>query len=166
MSTFFELESWSESAAAFYQPSSSASCGDTHLNGSIRLLRKLLSILLLVVFGLPVVSPLFALSTTGGTRLPACCRRDGKHHCMASTVDGGSLTRSGAQFSAAAEKCPYCPSVVSIRHNERLAVPVGDAVFASLVGHPSAVAQTESMRRISLDRSRQKRGPPVLSLLA
>ena len=143
-----------------------ASCGDTYLDGSIRLLRKLLSILLLVVFGLPVVSPLFALSTTGATRLPACCRRDGKHHCVAGTADGGNLTRSGAQFSAPSEKCPYCPSVISMRHNERLAVPIGDAVFASLVSQSSGVAQTESLRRISLDRSRQKRGPPALFSLA
>ena len=142
------------------------SCPYTHFDGSIRLLRRLLSILLLAVFGLPAVSPLFGLSTTEATRLPACCRRDGKHHCMASMADRGNLTRRGTQFGAPAEKCPYCPSALAVTHNELLALPIGDAVFASLVGHPSGVAQTGSKRRISRDRSRQKRGPPFLSFLA
>src|ERR1700761_5747488 len=143
-----------------------ASCGDTHLDDSIRLLRKLLSILLLVVFGFPVVSPLFALSTTGATRLPACCRRDGKHHCTASAADRGNLTSHGTQLSAPAGKCPYSPPAVSLTPNQWVALPIGEAVFASLVSHPSGVAQTESMRRISRDRARQKRGPPVLSSFA
>jgi len=85
---------------------------------------------------------------------------------MASTADRGTLTPRATQLSAPAEKCPYCPPAVSVTHNELLALSIGNAVFASLVSHPSGVAQTESMRRISRDRSRQKRGPPVLSSLA
>jgi hypothetical protein len=142
------------------------SCGDTHFDGSIRLLRRLFPILLLAVFGLPVVSPLFALSTTEASRLPACCRRDGKHHCTASMADQDNLTRRGTQFNVPTDKCPYFPSALAAMHKELLALPIGHAVFASLVGHPSGVAQAESMRRISRDRSRQKRGPPVISFLA
>ena len=130
-------------------------------DGSIHLLRRLLSILLLAVFGLPLVSPLFALSTSDVTRLPACCRRDGKHHCMG-MADRSNLTQQGTQFNAPAEKCPYCPSALVATHSELLALPIADAVFASLVSHPAGVAQTEWMRRISRDRSRQKRGPPSL----
>jgi hypothetical protein len=128
--------------------------------GSIQLLRKFLSILLLAVFGLPVVSPLFALSTADVTRLPVCCRRDGKHHCMA---DQSNLMQGGAQFSTPAEHCPYYPSVLTATHTNLLVISTADAIFASLVSHPAGVAQTESMRRISRDRSRQKRGPPVPS---
>jgi len=141
-------------------------CEYTHFDGSIQLLRRLLSILLLVVFGLPVVSPLFALSTTEAARVPACCRRDGKHHCTAPTADRGNLTPRGTRFSAPAGKCPYCPPAISLTPSQLLALPIGNAVFASLFSHPSGVAQTESMRRISRDRARQKRGPPVLSSLA
>jgi hypothetical protein len=128
-------------------------------------LSRLISILLLVVFGLPIVSPLFALSTTEAMRLPACCRRDGKHHCTAPVADSNSIERA-PQLSAPAGKCPYCPAAVSATQNERLALPIADAMFASLVGHPSAMAQTESIRRISRDRARQKRGPPALPSLA
>jgi hypothetical protein len=141
-------------------------CGYTHFDGSIRLVRRLFSILLLVVFGLPVASPLFALSTTEAVRLPACCRRNGKHHCTAPTADRGNLTPRGTQLSAPAGKCPYCPPAVSLTPNQLLALPIEDAVFASLVSHPFGVAQTESKRRISRDRARQERGPPVLSSLA
>jgi hypothetical protein len=142
------------------------SCRYIAFDGSIQILRRLLSILLLAVFGLPLVSPLFALSTMGATRLSACCRRDGKHHCMGKMVDRGNLTQSRTQFTAPAEKCPLCPFALVATHSELLALPVADAVFASLVSHPAGVAQTEPMWRISRDRSRQKRGPPVFSSLA
>jgi hypothetical protein len=85
---------------------------------------------------------------------------------MVATADRGNLTGRGTQLSTPTEKCPYCPAALVATHNELLALPMGDAIFASLVGHPSAVAQTGSMRRISRDRSRQKRGPPILSSLA
>jgi hypothetical protein len=140
-------------------------CPYIPLGGSIRLLRRLLSILLLAVFGLPVASPLFALSTMDATRLPACCRRAGKHHCMENMADRGNSTESRTKVTAQAEKCPYYLSALVPAHAERLALPVADAVYASLVSLPVGVAQTESMWRISRDRSRQKRGPPALSSL-
>jgi hypothetical protein len=140
-------------------------CPYIPLDDSIRLLRRLLSIFLLVVFGLSIVSPLFALSRIDATRLPACCRRDGKHHCMENMADRGNSIQSGTQFSTPAEKCPYYPSALVPAHSKLLALPVADAVCASLVSHPAGVAQTESMWRISRDRSRQKRGPPTPSSL-
>ena len=146
----------------YWSDSLPVGCGCVCFDGSIRLLRRLLSILLLAVLGLPVVSPLFAQSTTEGVRLPACCRRDGKHHCMGGMADRGNLTR-GEIFTAPVEKCPYCPFGVFVTHDQLFALPAEDAVFASLVSHPSGVVQTESRRRIPRDRSRQKRGPPALS---
>jgi hypothetical protein len=137
-------------------------CGLRSFDGSIKSLRRLLSILLLVVFGLPVVSPLFAMESMDQTRLPACCRRDGKHHCMASMSDRNGLRQTTRAFSTPTEKCPYCPSAVIAVHTDLLALPPAKAVFASLVSHPSGTAQTDSLRRISRDRSRQKRGPPSL----
>jgi hypothetical protein len=82
---------------------------------------------------------------------------------MGDMVDQGNLTRSRTQFTAPAEKCPYFPSALVATHHKLLALSVADAVFASLVSHPAGAAQTESMWRIPRDRSRQKRGPPVLS---
>src|ERR1700744_2460319 len=114
------------------------------------------------MIGLPVVSPLFALSTTEATRLPACCRRDGKHHCMAGLADRSDLVKRGTQLGAPTGKCPYFPTALAEAHNE-ICLPTGDALFASLVAHSPGVAQAESIRRISRDRSHQKRGPPAFS---
>jgi hypothetical protein len=129
---------------------------------SMYLLRRLLAILLLAFFGLPVVSPLFALSTDGAARLHACCRRDGKHHCNIGAEQGSEQLRGDEpRLLAPAESCPYNPAAAVAIHSNLLAVPTSDHVFALLASHPSGVVQTDSMRRISRDRSRQKRGPPT-----
>ncbi|HEV2576214.1 MAG TPA: hypothetical protein VGU25_03280 [Acidobacteriaceae bacterium] len=44
-------------------------------------MRRLLSILLLAAFALPLVAPLIALAQDPDAALPACCRRHGQHHC-------------------------------------------------------------------------------------
>ena len=128
-------------------------------------MRKLLSIVLLAVFGLPLVSPLFALGMDAEAGLPACCRKNGKHHCMMSMAERATVSQRDMRISAPAEKCPYCPQLVTASHADPFMEPPVDAIFASLVSHPSGDVQMESMRRISRDRSRQKRGPPELSLL-
>ena len=127
---------------------------------SIKLLRKLLSILLLAAFGLPFVSPLFALGADGNTSLPACCRRDGKHHCMTSMGERSTLASHDPQFRTPTEKCPYCPQALAAAHPNLYTPPTADENFASLMSHPAGIAQTESKWRIARDRSRQKRGPP------
>ncbi len=44
-------------------------------------MRRLLSILLLAAFALPLVAPALALAQDPDAGLPACCRRHGQHHC-------------------------------------------------------------------------------------
>jgi hypothetical protein len=67
------------------------------------------------------------------------------------------------QFRAPAEKCPYCPAaIVAAVHGKTFIAPPSQAIFAGLFAHPAVAAQTESKLRISLNRSRQKRGPPSL----
>jgi len=124
--------------------------------------RKLLSILLLAAFGLPFVSPLFALGANGDTSLPACCRRNGKHHCTASTGERSTLASPDPQFRAPAEKCPYYPQALAAAHPNLYTAPRADEVTASLASHPAGIAQTESKWRIARDRSRQQRGPPTV----
>ena len=125
-------------------------------------MRRFFSILLLAVFGLPLVSPLFALGKNAEAGLPACCRKDGKHHCMMSMSERAKLPQDDPQWSAPTERCPYYPQATIASHKDLFTPSASDAVFASLVNHPSGVAQTESKRRISRDRSRQKRGPPTI----
>lgn len=126
-------------------------------------LRRLLTILLLAIIGLPYATPLFALARGEDASVPACCRRNGKHHCtgMASPANAGSEHH----FRAPTDLCPmYSRGTVAV-HHEVLAPPVGEAVFAELTSHPAGMAQVESRWRIARDRSRQKRGPPNTILL-
>jgi hypothetical protein len=81
---------------------------------------------------------------------------------MIGMSDRSVLSQSIRISSTPTEKCPYCPSAIAAVHTDLLAVPTGKVVFAFLVSHPSGIAQTESLRRISRDRTRQKRGPPIL----
>src|ERR1700761_7365468 len=77
-------------------------------DGSIQVLRRLLSILMLAVFGLPFVAPLFAMGATNEASLPACCRRNGEHRCALNTA--GRIAEQQREWGTPAKKCPYCPS--------------------------------------------------------
>ena len=127
--------------------------------------RRLISILLLALFGLPFVSPLFALGSDADPGLPACCRRSGKHQCMTVVNWDGSGSQHGIQFSALVEKCPYYPSVVAMVHPTLFVASMGRVLFAGLVSQPTRAAQVESKLHLSQERSRSKRGPPVVSSL-
>jgi hypothetical protein len=131
-------------------------------------LRRLISILLLAVFGLPLISPLLAFGADGGTGLPACCRRTGKHQCAMNAGErdqvaaqpGPELAQQGPEFRPPVEKCPYSPASVTAAHRDIHAgsrAELGSAVWLS---QASGEAQTESMWRIARDRARGKRGPP------
>jgi hypothetical protein len=123
--------------------------------------RRLLAILIAILVGLPTVTPLFALATGDDPSRPACCRRDGKHHCMLVDMDmSGSSDRSGFNAPSISEHCPYgAKSVPSASHPD-WTLQTAQAVFAGVVAHPAVAPQTESKRRISAERSRHKRGPP------
>jgi hypothetical protein len=128
-------------------------------------LRKLISILLLVVFGLPFVPQLFAATAKSESNLPACCRRNGKHHCMMSASEKQDGAKTSPEFRAPLEKCPYAPAAVAVSHHPATKIAASSAIYAEMLSHPSVRPQTESKRRISQDRSRSKRGPPTLASL-
>jgi hypothetical protein len=129
-------------------------------------LHKLLAIALLAVFGLPFVSPLFAITSMSGTNLPACCRRDGKHHCVMTKTERSEQENDKPVFTAPIEKCPYSPpAILGTHHPMTFALPSRQLVYAESVTHPVGTAQTESKLRISRDRARGKRGPPAFSIL-
>lgn len=132
-----------------------------------RVLRRIVSILLLAVFGLPFALPMLTMAQDTEAGLPACCRRNGQHHCMMSMDDRGRLVLShDPQFQAPAERCPYCPSPVAPTHPNPLTAPTtAAAIFGELVSHPTGFSQTEARRRISHDRANGKRGPPTQTLL-
>jgi hypothetical protein len=129
--------------------------------------QRLFAILILSIIGIVQAQPLFQLNSSDPeSRLPACCRRHGAHHCaMADEIV--KMTSSGrAQMGAVPHHCPMYPHVTTarvLRSNAEL--PPAAVFFADVVSHPTIHPQVNALGRLSLDRSRQKRGPPSLSIL-
>jgi hypothetical protein len=118
---------------------------------------KAITVALVLVFAFEVVPP--ALLAGACESSPACCRRDGKHHC---------LSQSGLSQSApegpllATVRCPYFPTTATAPGGQRWAASPSRQATAAVFSHPAAKAQTEAYYRISLIRGAQKRGPPSL----
>jgi hypothetical protein len=122
--------------------------------------RRLIGITLLFLFSFPLISPVLAFAAGSDAGLPACCRRNGAHHCIMKMQQAES-SESGVGFSATPEKCPAYPAVVTPVHHGDLSIHAASLIFAEIVSHPSVKTQTAARARVALDRSRQKRGPPT-----
>jgi hypothetical protein len=121
---------------------------------------KIIAIALLVMLAGDSVLP--ALLAGGESDLPACCRRDGKHHCAMLEMLDKQQDSAGPAWKTAASKCPMFPRNSRASFTSQ-ATPPPAAGFGGLISSPSAVkAQTEVLFHISHSRTRQKRGPPAL----
>ena len=117
--------------------------------------------MLVLVFSGPLISPMFT-GTVDESSLPACCRRNGKHHCMMATMMMGEIPG----HLVIAEKCPYSPYAglaVMLPHAFATNVLRANVRCAAVLAAP--VPQAEAGYRISFHRSRQKRGPPQPAVL-
>ena len=124
-------------------------------------MRRLLAILLVTLFLLPTAMPLFALGAGPDAGLPACCRRNGKHHCMMS-MEMMQAMMAGTQLHAIPMKCPLFPRALNTAQHNELSTRAAALIFAELVAHPALYMQTEARARVALFCARQKRGPPTL----
>jgi len=128
-------------------------------------MRRAIAMFMLLLFGSFVGAPLFAAVYGSQNGLAACCKRDGKHHCMMQMMEGDPGT---TQVSAPPEKCPFFPHTWQVTqvHSPSLAPSPAGAFYAAVQSHPACHAQSEAQRRISFDRSRQKRGPPAALVIS
>ena len=122
-------------------------------------MRRTIALSLVLIFGWLLTAPLFVPDAEAG--LPACCRRNGKHHCMMQSMHppGGK----SAGFASVAEKCPCMPDCTGAVHAAKDMPEAGQQFYAEVVFHPAYARQTEAFFRVSLLRSHQKRGPPYPS---
>lgn len=127
-------------------------------------MRRLLSISLLLLLTLPIVSPLFA-ATASEASIPACCRRNGKHHCdmgtAMATANPQSSGNPAIQSTTLREKCPYLLTVQAPAHLLFTPDQVQPVLHTGLLSHQAVHAQTIALLQISFDRSHHKRGPPA-----
>jgi hypothetical protein len=122
-------------------------------------MRRLLAITLVLLFGLPLAAPLFA--SDSASTLPECCRRNGRHHCAAAMT-----TRPASrQISTIAPKCPNWPkSTAAPAGPNEFAPSQTQGVVARIYASPNSAPQIQARYRVAYARSRQKRGPPAISL--
>ncbi len=120
-------------------------------------MRRLLSILLLAAFALPLVAPLLALAQDPDAGLPACCRRHGQHHCT--MLDRGRDNAASHRVVAVCPAWPQraVPSPVGSQHFVRRP----SALAVSLRASFSAAQRSETGRLTARERLHPKRGPPT-----
>lgn len=84
-------------------------------------MRRVPAILLLFLFSFSLFGP--ALFVDGESNLPACCRRDGKHHCgmMSPEMTGmADSPLSGPAVDAPRARCPFSRTAAHCFHTQKL----------------------------------------------
>jgi len=124
-------------------------------------MRRAFAVTLVLVFSLPLIAPLLT-STPDDSQLPACCRRNGRHHCAMSMQMGNVPSR----FRVVTERCPYSPFAHTPLLQPHPFISVSaPAASRQAVGPAAIVGAAEAGYRVSADRARHKRGPPGLLAL-
>src|SRR5579863_4943018 len=73
-------------------------------------MRRALAFLLAALFSFELIAP--ALLADAASDLPACCRRNGKHHCA--MADGSGDDSSAPSLKALGSKCPFFPKSAAV----------------------------------------------------
>lgn len=124
-------------------------------------MRRSFSILLIAIFSL---GPLSALSSASeDASLPACCRRNGKHHCamaaeMAAAV---SISRVGAPVWNSAPHCPYFPRNATVRNTPVHALTASSPGVALLLARARRIRANRAEPLLNPVNPLAGRGPPA-----
>lgn len=117
-------------------------------------MRRVSALLLIALFSFSLISPaLFA--SNADANLPACCRREGKHHCAMIAVASNSSSGPALQ----ATRCPFFPKAFAAYRTAGLGA-ISLTLLPTLVSQSPSDRLTESLCRSSYSRAGQKRGPP------
>jgi hypothetical protein len=119
-------------------------------------MRRAIAISMMMLFSWMLIAPL--LTPGPEANLPACCRGNGKHHCMMRMIRNNGNQKG---FTTVSEKCPCCLASACAVHSVTYKPESAKLFYAEARRHPAYAPQTEALGRISLLRSHQKRGPPA-----
>jgi hypothetical protein len=117
---------------------------------------RTISIVALFAVIAPSILVLTVLLPSPESKLPACCRRDGKHHCAMAEMTAGKK-----QVKALASTCPFRSLPFVTPHVKTYLPQASLTNFAGLKSHPAVHAQTFTAFRVAQARSHHKRGPPL-----
>jgi hypothetical protein len=124
--------------------------------------RRLLSLVLLAVFSLPLILPALALGQDPESNLPACCRRNGAHHCRMSEQEMQALL-NGHHFTTVHSKCPLFPAPPITLHQQDLSFgSMSPVLLESPASLALKTAQIAAWARAAEAGARHKRGPPAI----
>jgi len=147
-------------------------------------MRRFLSILMMMVLGLgPTITAVPASALASGivaalhgghssgideSLLPACCRRNGKHHCAlaAQAASRASQGTANRETSISANECCPCPPGSLLSTAPSIAAIVStqaDSVALASEYRPSNLLDADL--QASARRSHPKRGPPTTQIL-
>jgi hypothetical protein len=131
-------------------------------------MRRSLSILLILFFGLGPLA--VTLSASDDSRLPACCRRHGAHHCAMSEQMAAQMAAMASDAESAAPSvkapatCPYFPGYTVALSSMTLALAPAQVTLPALIAQPHSPAASRANARASQLRTRANRGPPASSI--
>jgi hypothetical protein len=119
-------------------------------------MRRVFSSLLVALFSFSLIAPAVVTSNTSA-KLPACCLRDGKHHCGLA-----SHAQVPAGPSVAAARCPLFPVASAVPASQAAGLPgISRVIPSGLLRYRVSLSRVEGLSRISYSQAGQKRGPPV-----
>jgi hypothetical protein len=121
-------------------------------------MRRVLASLLVALFSFSLIAPA-VFASDPDSKLPACCRRAGKHHCTIATRG-----QSPAGPAAQTARCDLFPCSGAVPANQVAGLPgISRVVVTGLFSHPATLSRTATQSRISYSQAGQKRGPPALA---
>jgi hypothetical protein len=121
-------------------------------------MRRALSIVLVLFFGLGPLSVL-AGASEDDTSLPACCRRLGAHHCAMSSV-ASAMTASSAPSFSAPVTCPRYPGAAAAVVSPAFALTAAQNALPAMMAQAYKAAGAYAAAPSSPSRTRAGRGPP------
>lgn len=126
-------------------------------------LQRVYAVLLLLITSLGLAKPLLVASPE--SKLPACCRRDGKHHCaMRGSTAQAESKPSGAIFEPKSDKCPFYP-MGSLAPSSAHAALLPASALLHLPAYVPDLAASTDLRQVEAETwSANERGPPALLL--
>lgn len=102
--------------------------------------------------------------------LPACCRRNGEHHCMLRMTQGGGMdsaaSSSSPHLGRVFAQCPYTPASVPNSGNALTWRPTAELTSAPVQTSGAAALRDLCGRKHPQASANFKRGPPVSNLSA
>jgi len=121
-------------------------------------MRRVFPILLILVFSLGPLLP--TLGASEDTRLPACCRRHGAHHCAMPSRVADMMSKAGKPAFTAPASCPAFPRSSDATPPGQQALAAAPPSLPVLLAQMHSPVAARAAARVSQIRTRAGRGPP------